>query len=341
MKMTNWIIFGAVLFLPSISYGQMNKHDQSVAQHGYTIPIVTYQASQSASTSSLSDDIDQGNMVVPRNEENIPQLVPIIHHQDRPHSLKEPKEEMKELPKFNQSEFEYSLQKLADSALKKGGKAKDFTLMSANGSPVTLYEELMKGPVVLIWYRGGWCPYCNIQLRSFQDQIGEINAAGAQLMAISPEMPDHSLTTAQKNSLKYHVLSDTNNNVARAYGLVYPAPPSLKEKLPDLDLKKHNGAKTNELPLTATYVIDKDGTITYALIIPDYKERAQPSDVLAVLNTMNSLDPAQKIESIIESKDQESDMELKPMVEMPAENMEAETTLEVRAKEEGLVPKSY
>lgn len=254
---------------------------------------------------------------------------------------------------------------------------------NAIGETVTLSQELAKGPVVLIWYRGGWCPYCNIQLKSFQDELETIKAAGAQLIAISPEKPDNSMTTAQKNNLQYHVLSDFDNGAAKEYGLVYTAPDDLKEILPDLNLADHNGVNHREIPLTATYVIESDGTIAYAMITPDYRIRAEPADVITVLGDINARESikrsrirqamereAEKID--LKNKTQDLDniekemekttsriekiedktvikpaenfetkVDLKPIVTPPPEGVEAETTLEVRAKEEGLIPESY
>ncbi len=136
----------------------------------------------------------------------------------------------------------------------------------------------------MTWYRGGWCPYCNIALRGFHKSLPGIKAAGASLVAISPESPDNSMTTVEKNHLEFAVLSDKGSKVARAYGVSYKIPKVLADQFKGrLDLGKYNGDDSGELPLGVTYVVDQEGMIRYAFIDADYRKRAEPSDVLAVL----------------------------------------------------------
>ncbi|MFC7061949.1 peroxiredoxin-like family protein [Halobacillus seohaensis] len=169
--------------------------------------------------------------------------------------------------------------------IRKGNKAPDFSLPDPNGNQVNLSNQLNVGPVILTFYRGGWCPYCNMELREYQQVLNEIHEAGGELIAISPQTPDHSLSTSDKNALQYHVLSDAGNKIARKYNLVYPLPDYLIDIYKDkgLNVDQHNGDETWELPVSATYVIDKDGTIIYEYTKADYKDRAEPSDVLEVL----------------------------------------------------------
>jgi peroxiredoxin len=173
---------------------------------------------------------------------------------------------------------------VTDKALKVGDKAPDFELPGASGKKVKLSELLARGPVVVTWYRGGWCPYCNIALRGFHKSLPEIRAAGASLVAISPETPDNSMTTTEKNHLDFDVLSDRGNKVAHAYGVAYKIPRVIAEQFKGrLDLAKYNGDDSGTLPLGATYVIDREGVIRYAFVDSDYRKRAEPSDVLAAL----------------------------------------------------------
>ncbi|MFC7322797.1 peroxiredoxin-like family protein [Halobacillus campisalis] len=169
--------------------------------------------------------------------------------------------------------------------LEKGEKAPDFTLPDPNGNPISLSNQLSVGPVIVTFYRGGWCPYCNMELREYQQILNDIHAAGGELIAISPETPDHSLSTAQKNDLQFHVLSDVGNKTAREFNLVYPLPDYLVDIYKDkgLNVDEHNGDETWELPVSATYVIDREGTIVYEYTKADYKDRAEPSEVLEVL----------------------------------------------------------
>ncbi|MCL4104573.1 UNVERIFIED_CONTAM: hypothetical protein GTU68_004527 [Idotea baltica] len=164
--------------------------------------------------------------------------------------------------------------------------APDFTLSNATGKSVTLSEQLKSGPVVLTWYRGGWCPYCNIQLGAYQAVLPEIKELDGTLIALTPELPDRTLSTKEKNSLEFEVLSDVNQKVANDYGLVFNLTPDVTEYYRQaFDLNAFNGkeAAADELPLAATYVIDTDGKIAYSFLSANYKKRAEPVDILEAL----------------------------------------------------------
>jgi len=172
---------------------------------------------------------------------------------------------------------------ILDKAINLGDKAPDFTLPDALGNSVSLYDELAKGPVILTWYRGSWCPYCNIQLHDYQMSLGDIQAAGVQLMAISPELSDSALTWKEKNELEFIVLSDVGNEVAREYGIVYRIPKGIEGGYVAggrNDLTEYNGDDSLELPLAVTYVIGTDGTVEYAFVDADYRKRAETSEVV-------------------------------------------------------------
>jgi peroxiredoxin len=173
------------------------------------------------------------------------------------------------------------------NALQKGEKAQDFTLTNATGEQISLYQELKKGPVILMWYRGGWCPYCNLTLRAMQSMLPAFKAGGAQLFAITPETPDKSLSTAEKNELQYEILTDKDNTVARNYGVVFKLTDDVKKYYEDgFGLSEYNGNDKGELPLAATYVIGTDGIVTFAFLDADYRNRAEPIEVLnALTNT--------------------------------------------------------
>lgn len=174
-----------------------------------------------------------------------------------------------------------------ESALKRDAIAPDFELPNANGEMVKLSSLLANGPVILTWYRGGWCPYCNIQLNAYNEDLNLFKEAGGQLVAISPEIPDSSLSTKEKNQLGFEVLSDVGNKVAGEYGVVYTLPPSLVEILGQfIDISAYNADESHQLPLAVTYIIDTDQIIKYAFIDVDYKKRAEPSELLSVLKTL-------------------------------------------------------
>jgi len=172
---------------------------------------------------------------------------------------------------------------ILDKAINLGDKAPNFTLPDALGNSVSLYDELAKGPVILTWYRGSWCPYCNIQLHDYQNSLSDIHAAGTQLIAISPELSDSALSWKEKNELDFIVLSDVGNEVAREYGIVYRIPDAISAGYVAggrTDLTQYNGNDSLELPLAVTYVIGTDGSVEYAFVDADYRKRAETSDVV-------------------------------------------------------------
>ncbi len=176
---------------------------------------------------------------------------------------------------------------LVDAALKVGATAIDAELPDAQGKPVRLSALWAQGPVVVVWYRGGWCPYCNLQLRAMQAALPAIQATGGTLMAITPETPDNSLSTAEKNQLEFVVLSDVGNQVAQQYGIVFKLPAKVSSLYQQLvDLVQYNGDDSDELPLAATYVIDTQGIIRYAFLDADYTQRAEPAEIVAVLQEL-------------------------------------------------------
>jgi len=174
---------------------------------------------------------------------------------------------------------------LASHGLRAGQQAPGFTLPDAAGQPQTLASLLAHGPVVLTFYRGNWCPYCNVQLRAYQQALPELAKYGATLVAISPQTPDFTSLTASEKELTFPVLSDVGNAVARQYGLAYGVGPEVAATLRSvgIDLTAHNGTDDDELPLTATFVIDPGGTISWAEVIANFKDRPDPATLLAVL----------------------------------------------------------
>lgn len=186
---------------------------------------------------------------------------------------------------MDQATSEVEASGIANSSLGVGAKVPDFSLPDATGTKVALSTLLSKGPVVVAFYRGGWCPYCSTELRAFQAKLAEITAAGATMVAISPQTPDSSLSTAEKLELAFPVLSDVGNHVAASFGLVITLPEALRQLYSEfgLDLPAANGDNTFQLPLPATYVLGGDGTVAWRFTDPDYTKRAEPDDILAAL----------------------------------------------------------
>ncbi|MDW3095002.1 MAG: peroxiredoxin-like family protein [Gammaproteobacteria bacterium] len=189
---------------------------------------------------------------------------------------------------FNNGVDEVRYSGILDKAINVGDYAPEFNLVNAIGKYVSLYDQLEKGPVVLVWYRGGWCPYCNLQLQHIQKKLNEIHQAGGQVIAISPELPDKTMSTKERHMLEFQVLSDTKNKVADRYKLAYTVPNYVVDHY-DLSskLNAHNGDNENRLPLAVTYVIAKNGVVEYAFLDADYKNRATPEEIITVLKTLN------------------------------------------------------
>ncbi len=173
-------------------------------------------------------------------------------------------------------------------AKNKGDTAPNFTLPDQNGKDVELYTLLEEGPVVLLWYRGVWCPYCNLTLKHYQEELSHFKAHGANLVAISSQLPDSTLSTAQKNELGYFVLSDAEGSVGKEYGVIFALQDHIAQMYKEygIDLEAHQGNTRNELPLAATYVIDQDRTIRFAFLDVDYKKRAEP---VYIINTLGQI----------------------------------------------------
>ncbi len=170
--------------------------------------------------------------------------------------------------------------------LQKGDKAPTFTLGNAIGQLVKLEDLLKEGKVVMTFYRGTWCPYCNLALKSYQEILSKINEAGAQFIAISPQTPDQSLSIKEKNELAFEVLSDPGNVVARQFTTVFSnseAPVAAMKAL-GIDFHSFYSDEQGELPVPAVFIIDKDGTILFAQSEGgDYRERVEPQYILEAL----------------------------------------------------------
>jgi len=175
-------------------------------------------------------------------------------------------------------------------ALKVGQLVPDFTLPDAFGNQVSLKSLLAKGPVVIGFYRGEWCPFCNIELRALQEVVPRMQKLGATLVAISPEKPDHGIVMTEKNKLTFPVLSDSGNKVAGQFGIVFQVGEELSAFARNAfknDISLRNGQDSGELPVPALYVVDRAGVIRFAHIDVDYMtERAEPEEIIAALEAI-------------------------------------------------------
>ncbi|WP_289106383.1 peroxiredoxin-like family protein [uncultured Pseudoalteromonas sp.] len=175
------------------------------------------------------------------------------------------------------------------NALNLDQNAPRFELPNQHGEQVLLDELLAKGPVVITFYRGSWCPYCNLQLKALQSRLPEIHALGAQLVAISPQAPDGSMSENDIRNMDFVVLSDQNADVAASYGVAWQVPAFLLDHMREdrgLDLESLNNGNGSILPIPATFVLDNQGKVTWRYVDVDYRTRSEPQDIINALKAL-------------------------------------------------------
>lgn len=161
---------------------------------------------------------------------------------------------------------------ISKNSLQVGQKAPDFTLPNATGGEVSLSSLIKKGPVVLSFYRGEWCPFCNLELRAYQQALPKMEALGAAFVAVSPEKPEFAQLLADKQKLTFPVLTDHENLIGRKYGLVYQMNSEVKAIALNFgnDISERNGSDKWELPVPGTFVIDRNGVVRFAQVDPNF-----------------------------------------------------------------------
>lgn len=177
----------------------------------------------------------------------------------------------------------------AQPGLQTGQKAPDFIAKSYTGAKVSLSSALDDGPVVLVFYRGAWCPYCNLHLKQLQDSLETFEEQGATLIAISVDKADKAAETVAKGHLEFEVITDSQADILKAYGVVYQVPEDMAKKYKEsysIDLEGHSGRTDHIIAQAATYVINQEGIIVFAYANEDYKVRAQPEAILEALKSL-------------------------------------------------------
>jgi peroxiredoxin len=166
-----------------------------------------------------------------------------------------------------------------------GDHAPDFTLPDQLGREVHLGDRLANGPVVLVFYRGEWCPYCNLTLKHLQDHLDAIEHLGASLIAVSPQAPGQALTLAERHGLRFSVLSDVTQDTIRAYRLQYTLPSETQDLLNAFgnDLRRQTADGSWNLPVSGTFIVDRNGIIRARFVDVDFRRRMEPADILATL----------------------------------------------------------
>ena len=164
-----------------------------------------------------------------------------------------------------------------------GDRLESFILSDATGAPVTLEDLVADGPAVIVFYRGGWCPYCNLALRTYQQELlPELIAFDARLVAVSPQSPDESLSTAQKAGLEFTVLSDPGSRLASRIGVAFQQADEVldAQRRLGLDLAQVNAEASIELPMPTVLIVDADRTVRFVDVQPDYTSRTEVADIV-------------------------------------------------------------
>jgi peroxiredoxin len=179
--------------------------------------------------------------------------------------------------------------RLPDPGIKVGERAPDFTLLNAYGNKVSLSDNLKEGPVVLVFYRGAWCPFCNMHLHILQQSVPLFEKYGARLITITPQTPDKSVEQIEKNALPFEVLSDLDSSVMKAYHLYFELDDELVKvyRKHGLDIEAFNGAGRNVLPVPGTFVIGSDGVVTAMHADLDYTQRMEPQAIIEALQKLS------------------------------------------------------
>jgi peroxiredoxin len=177
---------------------------------------------------------------------------------------------------------------IAERSLNESDEIPQINLPNAVGKTINVNSMLKDGPVVISFYRGAWCPYCNLELKALQNALPEIKSLDAQLIAISPNTPDNSISSIEKHGLEFEVLTDAGNKIAKEFSLVF----NLAEELRPIyqqfnfDVPKYNGNKSWELPIPATYIVNTDGKIAHAFVNADYTKRMEPTEIISKLKEL-------------------------------------------------------
>ena len=171
-----------------------------------------------------------------------------------------------------------------------GDKFPQFALPNVVGDAISSEDFLAQGPLVVSFFRGAWCPFCNLELRAYQAALEDIHQLGANIVAISPQLPEDSLTMVAKANLTFEVLSDTGNSLAEHLGLVFELPRKIVDLYRSMgyDLERINGNVRWTLPAPATFVIDTDNTLVLSYCHADYTQRREPAEVLNSLISLRN-----------------------------------------------------
>ena len=178
----------------------------------------------------------------------------------------------------------------AERTLTEGDEIPQIILPNADGKTINVNSMFKDGPVVISFYRGAWCPYCNLELNALQKALPEIKSLDAQLIAISPNASDNSISSIEKHGLEFEVLTDAGNKIAKEFRLVFNLAEELRPiyKQFNFDIPKFNGDESWELPIPATYIVNTDGKIVHAFVNADYTQRIEPTEIISKLKELTA-----------------------------------------------------
>lgn len=202
---------------------------------------------------------------------------------------------MNQLPEEQQAIVQQEMGKIMSAGFGKdaigvGDSAPDFSLIDTSGNDTRLYDILQKGPIVISFYRGGWCPFCSLEFKALMDIYPEVKSSGAEMIAISPQTHNNSVSTVQDQHIAFPVLSDPGNQVIKRFGLLFTVPEALRPLYEEwgIDVPKANGSDSYDLPIPATYIIGSDGKVKDAYVNVNYTERLEPIHILRTLGKINT-----------------------------------------------------
>ncbi|ATL65376.1 peroxiredoxin-like family protein [Nocardia terpenica] len=190
---------------------------------------------------------------------------------------------------FDRSVRQFLADGIPADAIRVGQRMESFTLDDATGTPVTLDQLVLAGPVVIVFYRGGWCPYCNVALRTYQQELlPRLGEFGARLVAVSPQPPDESLSTAEKAGLEFTVLSDPGSRVADRIGIAFQQADEVlaAQRTLGIDLARVNAEGATRLPRPTVLIVDRDRRVRFVDVQPDYTARTEVADILTALTAL-------------------------------------------------------
>lgn len=176
---------------------------------------------------------------------------------------------------------------IENRAIGTGDAMPDFELPNQHGDMRRLSDYVKDSPLVLNIYRGGWCPYCNLEMKALHDALPDIDAQGARFVGMAPETPDKAMATVERHDIGIDVVNDTGNQVADQLGLVFELPEALRPIYQNLgiDVPAYNGDDSFRLPVPATYIIGRDGIVVHAFVNSDYTRRMEPADIVSRLKS--------------------------------------------------------